>query len=91
MKGPDGFEAYGKFFIGNGREAAYQLFSELQGSSVVTEDDILHMDLIETMEGLPVNIKVINCRLDELTANCRIITKQVFRLLTLEEMGGESE
>jgi hypothetical protein len=49
------------------------------------------MDLIETVEGLPVNIKVINCRLDELTANCRIISKQVFKLLNLEEMGGESE
>jgi len=91
MKRSDGFEAYGRFFIGNDHTAANLLFSELQGSSIISDEDILHMDLMETVDGLPVNMKVINCRLDELTANCRIVTKHVFKLLNLEEMGGERE
>jgi hypothetical protein len=87
MKTAGGFESYGRFFIGNDRDFAYSLFSSLKGTEAVRETDVLHMDLVETIDDLPVNVKVINCTLDELSVNCRIISKEVFRLLNLDEMG----
>jgi len=86
MKKGKTFEAFGKFFIGNDRAFAYQLFSRLEGNESVQESDILHLDLMETADGLPVNMKVINCRLDQLANNCRIITKELFKAKNLEEM-----
>jgi hypothetical protein len=87
LKTAGGFESYARFFIGTDPGSAYSLFAKLEGNQNVHEDDILHMDLIETMDGLPLNIRVINCTLDELTANCRAITKEVFKILNMEEMG----
>jgi hypothetical protein len=86
MKRGDAFEVLAKFFIGNDREFAYQLFAEMDGDDHVRESDILHLDLVETVEGLPVNMKVINCRLEQVAANCRTITKEVFKARNLEEM-----
>jgi hypothetical protein len=86
MKKGRTFEAFGKFFIGNDRDLAHQLFSGLEGSESVQESDILHLDLMETVDGLPVNMKVINCTLDQLANNCRIITKEIFKAKNLEEM-----
>ena len=71
MKKGKTFETFGKFFIGNDRDFAYQLFSQLDGNESVRESDVLHMDLMETVNGLPVNMKVINCRLEQLAAKLR--------------------
>ena len=87
MKTAHGFESFGRFWIGNDRQFANTLFSMLKGSPSLQENDILHMDLMETRNGLPVGLRVINCTLEELTANCRTITKEAFRLLNLEEIG----
>lgn len=87
IKTAGGFESYGRFFIGNDRDAANTLFSMLKGTDTISEKDVLHMDLMETRNGLPVNIRVINCSLEELTANCRTISKEVFRLVNLEAGG----
>jgi hypothetical protein len=84
MRKGETFEPFGRFFIGNDREAAGQLFGALQGSEA-KEKDILHLDLMETVDGLPVNLKVIACNLGQLTENCRIITKEVFKLMNMEE------
>jgi hypothetical protein len=89
MKRGKTFEAFGKFFIGNDRDFAYQLFSQLDGNESVRESDVLHMDLMETVDGLPVNIKMINCRLEQLAANCRIITKEIFKARNLDEIDGD--
>ena len=86
MKTTDGYESYGRFFIGNDRDFAHRLFAMLQGSEQVNEKDVLHLDLMETTNDLPLNVRVLNCTLDELTLNCRIITKEMFKLLNLEEV-----
>jgi len=85
MKTADNFENYGRFFIGNDPDFAYNLFDGLKGSEVIGEEDVLHIDLVEIQEGLPVNIRMIKCTLEELTANCRIISKEIFKLLNLEK------
>ena len=44
---------------------------------------ILQIDLMETKNNLPVNIKVIGCTLEQLAENCKIITKEVFKMFVL--------
>ena len=80
-KGPEGFA---RFFIGNDREAAYALFQELWGTEDVDEKNILYIDFMELVSGLPVNIKMKSCTLNQLAENCRIITKELFRLNSMD-------
>jgi hypothetical protein len=75
---PAGPEAYGRFEIGNDRETAYRLFDRLKGDKELKDHNILCLELMETVNGLPVNINIISCTLDELTENFRLITKEVF-------------
>jgi hypothetical protein len=81
-----GFESYGRFFIGNKKEIAKALFAKLKGNKEVDETTILTLDMIETINNLPVNMDVIGCSLDEMAENCKLITKEIFRMLSLEEI-----
>lgn len=85
IKTADGFESYGKFFLGNDRDAAYAVFEKLIGSSEVTEKSVLTLELMEISHGLPVNVQLINCTLEQLAENCKIITKETFKLVNLKE------
>jgi hypothetical protein len=84
IKTATGFESIGKFSIGNNRAAAQDLFISLHGKEALQETDILHMDLVETNNGLPVSIRVISCTLEEIAVNCKIITKELFKLMNLD-------
>lgn len=85
IKTDTGLESFGKFFIGNEKDTAYALFQKLTGSSDTGEKDVLYMELMEVKNELPLNIKIIACTLDQVTANCRIITREVFKLFNLAE------
>jgi hypothetical protein len=80
IKTPAGPEAFGRFEIGNDREAATQLFAKLKGDKEVNDQNMLCIELMETSNGLPINITILSCTLDQLTENCRIITKEIFTL-----------
>jgi len=84
LKTPKGFIDYGQFNLGDEREAAYNLFESLQGSQKFSAP--LHIDLMETVNELPVKIKTICCSLEELGSNCQQIAKEMFRLKNLEEL-----
>jgi hypothetical protein len=84
IKTPRGFESFARFYIGDKKELALHLFDKLKGNDELFEDCILQIDLMETKNGLPVNIKVIGCTLEELTENCKTITKEAFKIFTLE-------
>ncbi|WP_121810259.1 hypothetical protein [Mucilaginibacter kameinonensis] len=86
VKTLQGFTDYGQYFFGNDREAAYGLFGQLKGSEQLRESCPLHIDLMETVNDLPVKIRTICCTLDELGHNCKLIAKEIFRLKNLEEM-----
>jgi len=58
----------------------------LRGNEKVSETDILHLDFMEIKKNLPANIKMINCTLAELTENCKVITREVFKFFNLEEI-----
>lgn len=75
----EGPRAFARFEIGNDREAAYGLFNQLKGDKEVNDQNMLCMELMETVNELPVNINVLSCTLDELTENFRLITKESFK------------
>ena len=83
IKTANGFESIGKFYVGNDRKRATVIFNQLQGNPDVTERAILTIDLIETVDDLPVNMKIITCTLRELGENCKIIVRETFKLLNL--------
>ena len=83
MKTGDAIEIFGRFDIGNRRQFAHRVFKTLRGSSDLDEKNVLFFELMETKGQLPQNIKIISCTLDELAENCRIITKEIFKLNVL--------
>lgn len=84
LKTPKGLESFAKFYIGNNRDRAFAIFKQLKGMHDVSETNILYIDFLETREGLPLNLDVITCTLNQLAENCRIITKELFKSENLE-------
>ena len=84
IKTTDGFETFGKFYIGDNRKTANQIFKKFSGNKLVNEKDVLLIELMETREGLPLNIMTISCTLDQLAENCKIITKEIFKHYNLK-------
>jgi hypothetical protein len=79
IKTTEGLENFGRFYIGNDRKAAYELFAKLSGDDDVHESNMLFLELMESVNNLPVNMKMKSCNLRELGENCEIITKEVFK------------
>ncbi|HVU94235.1 MAG TPA: hypothetical protein VHE34_03385 [Puia sp.] len=80
-----GFEAYGNFSLGGDCDFATELFGKLRGCHLPRETDSLHLDLVESRNGIPTNLQVISCTADEIAANCKVITKEMFKRLNLEQ------
>jgi hypothetical protein len=80
----EGFESFGKYNLGNNRKTATAIFRQLKGSPDV--DQTMSMELEETVNGLPVNLQMLACTLEELAYNTKIIVKETFRLLNLKEI-----
>jgi len=86
LKTPQGYCDYGQYFFGNDRQTAYELFTQLSGEKKMKDNCLLHIDLMETVNEIPVKIKTICCTLEELGYNCKLIAREIFRLKNLEEM-----
>jgi hypothetical protein len=84
IKTADGFENFGKFNLGNSRKAATAVFQQLKGSPDVNRKTMLAMELVETVNELPVNLHMLDCTLDEIAFNCRLIAKETFKLHNLK-------
>lgn len=82
----DGVQCYGKFMLGKDEKFASNVFKKLKGNKRVNDKTVLHLDLVETRNELPINIRMISCSLEELAENCKIITREVFKFSNLEEM-----
>ena len=85
LRTSEGFESFGKFNLGNKRKAAVEIFGQLKGTRTVNEKTMLTIDLVETVNGLPLNLNIMGCTLEELAHNTRIITKETFKLLNLKK------
>lgn len=80
----EGPQRIGRFDLGADREAAIQLFKKLKGSAEVNVKDMLYIEFMETVNGLPLNIDVLTCDLQELGTNTMLITQELFRLANLK-------
>jgi len=86
IKSGKDFQTFGKFFLGSHRKFADSVFRKLKGNKKVSSASVLYIELMETKNELPVNIQVMSCTLDELSENCKLITKETFKQCNLEEM-----
>ncbi|HEX2629053.1 MAG TPA: hypothetical protein VHM26_08580 [Chitinophagaceae bacterium] len=83
LKTPTGYETFGKFSICENSKTAHSIFSKLKGTSKVDERNVLYIELCEMKDELPLNVQMLTCTLDELAENCRIITREIFKLHNL--------
>ena len=81
----NGFEIFGKFNLGNKREAAAEVFRQLKGTSRVNEKTVLTIEMMEMVKGLPQNLHILGCTLEDLAYNCKVITKETFKLRNLKQ------
>ncbi|WP_153796681.1 hypothetical protein [Foetidibacter luteolus] len=86
MKSGSDYETFGKFMLGNDKRFAENLFNRLQGSRVVQNSNPIQLDFVEMKDGLPANLNVMCCNLQQLTDNCRLITKEIFKMLNMETL-----
>jgi hypothetical protein len=89
LKTPQGFVDYGQYFIGTDREVAWALFDKLKGSRSLIDRALLHFDLMETENEVPVSVRTLYCTLDELGWNCKQIAREVFRLKNIRRTCNE--
>jgi hypothetical protein len=80
----EGPQRIGRFELGCNREAASKLFKHLKGSPEVNMKDMLYIEFMEIVNGLPLNIEILTCDLQELGTNVMIITQEIFRLKNLK-------
>ena len=78
-----GYQLFARYFLGNDGNVANEILNQLKGNKDVSEEQILHLDFVETVDELPVNIKLIGCNLTELAENSKIITREIFKGLNL--------
>ena len=86
IKTADGFDSIGRFYIGNDRQFAREIFKKLKGQDHVDESSVLSFELMETVNNLPLNLELISCTLKQLGENCAVITKEVFKGRNLKEL-----
>ena len=82
----DGITDAGYFSLGTNLEFALSTFGSLKGESNDTHDAAICLCLIEKNgKASPRQLKNIGCILNELADNCKIIARDVFKLLNLEK------
>lgn len=86
IKTSNGFQTFGKFFLGSDRRLADNIFRKLNGTKKISKDTIINLELVETKNELPQNIQMISCTLQELAENCKIITREIFKYFNMTEI-----
>jgi hypothetical protein len=81
-----GFETCGEFFVGRSSVEANHLFSNLRGRVIEIQEGILILELRTISRGLPIDVQMLSCTLDELGENCKTITKYLFTQLYVPDL-----
>jgi hypothetical protein len=85
LKARAAIESYGCFSIGQDEQFARDLYSTLEGGEQVSLDSVITVDLIKRENGIPYPLDMRHCTYDQLAANVKLITKELFKRLNLEE------
>jgi hypothetical protein len=76
---PAGEETFGRFYLGRSKETAYEIFNQLEGEQSPDPGSLIFFDFIEMENGLPTNLKLIACSLEQAGINMKIMIKEVFK------------
>lgn len=87
LRTPAGFKICAQYFLGPDPAFAKTVFEGLYGAEDFGNNAVLHLDLMETRAEMPVKIKTIGCKLNELSSNCEHITREIFRFNALSTDG----
>jgi hypothetical protein len=80
---PEGYVEAGHFPLTGDREAAVDLFAQLQGEDNPTSSTAIRFDLLEIRDTLSTVLQTRFAILCEAGDNCKIILRETFRILTL--------
>ncbi len=84
MKTLKGIETYGCFRLGHDEAFARRLYASLVADEEVSDDSVITIDLVKREGGIPFPQRLRHCSYEQLSANVRLITKEVFKRLNLE-------
>jgi hypothetical protein len=86
MRVQNGYRETAQFFIANAKGDAMDMFKLLHGRPEFGATPLLRLDfVVEGNDGVDIILHSLDCTLKELTENTRIIMKETFRLLNLEQ------
>lgn len=83
IKTPAGFETYGNFDLGPNPEQAMAIVEQFKGTDNISANSILYIDFTEVQNGIPLPLRILHCTLDDIAYNTRIITRDIFKNLSL--------
>lgn len=76
---PEGEQLVAKFFLGNSPHDAHYIFEQLEDRDTIDKGGFIYFEFAEVDNGLPVNLKIITCDLDQASANMKLILKELFK------------
>ncbi|ACU05096.1 MULTISPECIES: hypothetical protein [Pedobacter] len=85
MKTLKGLETYASFYLGVDQQFAERIFGLMRGEREIMENSVISMDLTKRQDGIPYPISILHCNWEHLAYNTKIITKEVFKELNLEQ------
>lgn len=85
MKTTKGLETYARFYLGSNEKFAGSLFDLMHGEREIKENSVISMDLTKRQGGIPYPMSILHCNWDHLAFNTKIITKEVFKGLNLDQ------
>lgn len=85
MKTLNGLETYGCFDLGTNEEFARSLYTSLHGSKDISPDSVITIDLVKRENGLLFPLAIRHCNYHQLAEDVKIITRELFKRLILEE------
>jgi len=88
MKTARGLETYANFYLGADEKFATNLFGALMGEQEIKENSIITMDLTKRQKGVPYPMAILYCNCDHLAFNTKIITKEIFKQMNLQQPPG---
>jgi hypothetical protein len=85
MKTIKGLETYASFYLGSDEKFSKHLFDLMQGEREIQENSVISMDLTKRHKGIPYPLSILHCNWEHLARNTKIITKEIFKELNLEQ------
>ena len=83
IRTPKGYVETGRFFIGDGIRESISILEQLEGKNG-HHDPILKLDLIKYGSNGDTVLETLDCTLEQISENVKIITREVFKLANIE-------